>query len=102
MQSDQPEVPSSRPRRNRSGRAKPQQRPPWGLIVVGLVLLGIGGRGVYWVIADSWEGFASLQWMKTQGVVLRTGLERSSARGGDSYSLRVVYRYVVEGREYQN
>lgn len=82
----------------------PKRESPWIPIVVGLVLgLGLTARAAYWLVGDSWQGFASLRWSQTSGVVVQTGLEQwTSSRTGNSYRLVVVYRYSVEGREYQN
>jgi hypothetical protein len=71
-------------------------------ILIGLLPLGLGIKGAHWVIGESRQGPASLSWAKTEGVVVRTGLARSYSRGGDRYSLQVVYRYTIDGREYQN
>jgi len=76
---------------------------PWTLILVGLLCLGLGGRGAYWVINDSRQGLASLGWRQTTGLVLRTGIEMSSGvRGVVEYSPKVAYRYAVAGQEYEN
>jgi hypothetical protein len=62
----------------------------------------LGAWVAYWVIGDTWRGLTSLGWAKTQGVVIETGLKRSHSRSDWQYSLKVVYRYAVDGREYQN
>ncbi len=73
------------------------------MIVVGLVVgLGIAGRAAYSVVGDSWQGLASLRWSQTQGVVVQTGLDKWFGRGGYSFVRLVIYRYNVNGREFQN
>jgi hypothetical protein len=76
---------------------------PWTFIVGGLCLFALGSYASYWVISDSWQGLASLGCQKTAGVVLRTGLNKStSTRAGNQYALKVSYSYKVADQDYQN
>jgi hypothetical protein len=102
MHNDHTEGPGARPSEDRPSSGKTKHDSPWVLILVGLILLGLAGRGAYWVIGDFWQGIASLRWPKTQGVVVETWLERSTSRGGTQNSLKVVYRYAIAGKEYEN
>jgi hypothetical protein len=82
---------------------RPEPDPPWLLILAGLLIMGSFAPGACELIGVTRRGLASLAWVKTRGVVIRTGLARSQFAGSDrKYSLKVIYRYTVEGREYQD
>lgn len=77
---------------------------PAVLILVGLACVGLGIMFLSLLVQTAWKGLASLTWEKAEGIIVRTGLDKSwySTRGGQQYSLQVVYRYTVDGKEYQN
>jgi Protein of unknown function (DUF3592) len=102
MRHDEPESLEPRPEEGNTSQKGDRKNPLWIFILIGVLPLGLGIKAAHWVIGDSWQGLASLNWAKTEGVVIRTGLARSYARGGDQYSLQVLYRYTIDGGEYQN
>jgi hypothetical protein len=67
-----------------------------------LACLGFGGLLAYYVVKDSWWGFASLGWLQTQGVIQKTDVEHYWRHYHSNFSLGVRYTYTVNGKQYQN
>jgi Protein of unknown function (DUF3592) len=64
--------------------------------------LGLGICTSYFVVKDSWHGFASLRWAQTQGVIQSTDVEHYWRRLQPCFALRVRYTYTVNGKQYEN
>lgn len=72
------------------------------LLIVGLSFLLAGGGIGFFVgkpILD--KAKASESWPSVEGEVLESRLESSRSKGKTSYSALVVYRYSVEGEEFE-
>lgn len=83
-------------------RAAPGKAPGSGQLLVGLFFLGLGCFTALWVGRDTYEGWVSRRWPQTEGVVLRSWLEESSSRAGPQWTVRVRYRYTVDGTAYES
>jgi Protein of unknown function (DUF3592) len=66
------------------------------------LFLVVGGAMAYWVVTESWQGFATERWSQTQGVIKSMDVEHSSSRSGPQFSIHVTYAYAVNGKQYEN
>lgn len=85
----------------RSGRWSARTKSRVATLVWSLVLLVVGGKGLFWVVGDTRLILESAQWVPGTAIVSRAWIETSRARRGiRGSSPRVEYRYSVEGRPY--
>src|SRR5437763_379570 len=77
-------------------------RPPFAQFLNAVLLFALGVWGGYWVISESYHGFASLRWRRAEGIVLRTWVEKSFSKGNPQWSPHVLYQYSVNGVPYEN
>jgi hypothetical protein len=68
---------------------------------MGLFMLAATGWLAYWIIGETWMGFASLSWPACEGVILRADVERTLTTRGEEFNSRVTYRYEVGGRQFE-
>jgi hypothetical protein len=82
---------------------RPRRRSPEGMLFVGLVLLGLGVLSLYRNGEKFCNGWASGNWPKTRGKVMRSWLEEYiSNKGAHTFEVRAVYTYTVAGIRYEN
>ena len=70
------------------------------MVLVALVLMGFGFRGVYWIVIDGTRGFASRTWPSVSSTILAGTLEESYGRGGREWTPNLTYSFSIDGKKY--
>ena len=75
----------------------------WVIALFGLPFFCVGaGFLIFWIAPNIYDGWRMASWPETEGILLRAELKSSRSDDSTTYSTEARYRYVVEGRSYQN
>ena len=69
--------------------------------IMGLVIIALGVKALFWVVTDFPKGYSSTKWPTTTGIVLDSSLRKSYSRGvGFQYSPQIRYQYSINNMQY--